>query len=66
MLPIILAFKTYCLQENHSISFDFTACLKAPRKFVRNVYDCAKGDFEGLWYNVVHVHTVIQHIQLPA
>ena len=36
------------LTDHHSISFDFTAFHKAPRKFVRNVYDYAKGDFEGL------------------
>ena len=36
------------LTDHHPISFDFTAFLKAPRKFVRNVYDYAKGDFEGL------------------
>ena len=36
------------LTQHHSISFDFTAFLKAPRKFVRNVYDYAKGDFEDL------------------
>ena len=36
------------LTDHHSISFDFTAFLKAPRKVVRNVYDYAKGDFDGL------------------
>ena len=36
------------LTDYHSILFDFTAFLKAPTKFIRNVYDDAKEDFEGL------------------
>ena len=36
------------LTDYHSILFDFTAFLKAPTKFIRNVCDDAKEDFEGL------------------
>ena len=51
----MLAFKKYCLQENQllwltiipMLSFDFTVFVKVPRKFVKNIYDYAKGDFEG-------------------
>ena len=40
--------ETAIVTDHHSISLDFNAFVKAPRKFVRNVYDYAKGDFEGL------------------
>ena len=41
--------ETFVFTDHHTISFEFSAFLKKPRKSIRTVYDYARGDIEGLY-----------------